>query len=205
MSKLILIVMILFPGLARAEIMSPDLPNRSFGLGLSTLHVELPDRNREQRYRWDLQEYEKLPFHFRLHNRLSIARDTRPRADSIQVNHHFYEFYTGLQWKRTRLFRYALGLGPLLLLEQTITRIQLEETRERAYNRLQLGWLAEFQIDYAFNEAWELALNLALQTRPHARKQDYCFGVSLLFNTGIVRAEDPASARIPAPIQVSPH
>lgn len=190
---------------AQAEIMNPNLPASSIGLGLSTLHVEQPDSNTEQRYRWDLHEYIRAKWGFRLHNRLSVARDNRPRADSIQVHHHFYELFSGLQWTGTRLFRYGIGGGPLLLLEQTITRVRLSETTERTYNRLQLGGLVEAQLDYAFNNSWELGLFSTLQFRPAVQKSDFSFGISLNFNMGTTRKDDTPKPRIPAPVQVSPH
>jgi len=182
---------------AQAEIMNPLLPSRSIGMGLSSLHVEQPDSNNEQRYRWDLHEYLKMAYGFRLHNRLGIARDTRPRADSIAVNHHFYELYSGLQWTGTRLFRYGIGAGPLLLLEQTITRVRLDPSTMRTNNRLQLGGAVEAQLDYAFNDSWELALNSALQFRPAVNKQDFSFGVSLQFNWGGLRKDEITKARMP--------
>jgi hypothetical protein len=194
---LLLILHLLLSRPAAAEVMSPNLPARSFGLGVATLYVEQPDSTSEQRYRWDAHEYERLPFDLRLHNRFGLARDIRPRADSIAVHHHFHELYSGLQWTGTRLFRYAIGAGPLLLLEQTITRIQLSETTERTNNRWQLGWLAEAELDYAFNDSYELALYLTWQLRPAANKDDISFGVSLQFNRGNVHKE--------APGQVSTH
>jgi hypothetical protein len=186
---------------ARAEIMTPTLPASSVGLGLSTLHVEQPDQGNEQRYRWDLHEYMRAPFGLRLHNRLGVARDTRPRADSLQVHHHFYELGSTLQWTGTKLFRYGLGAGPLLIVEQTMTRVQLDETKERTNNRLQLGGVLEAQLDYAFNTTWELALTAALQFRPAVKKQDFAFGVSLQYNRGAPRKDDSTKPKTPAPVQ----
>jgi hypothetical protein len=190
---------------ARAEIMNPQLPTSSIGLGLSTLHVQQPDSTTEQRYRWDLHEYMRIPWGLRLHNRLGLARDTRPRADSLQVHHHFYELASTLQWTGTKLFRYGIGAGPLLLVEQTITRVQLEERQERSNNRLQLGGVVEAELDYAFNANWELALVAAWQFRPIVKKQDFAFGVSLQFNKGNLRKDDSPKARIPYPAKVSTH
>ncbi len=188
---------------AQAEIMSPVLPSSSIGLGLSTLHVEQPDSSTEQRYRWDVHEYMHLPWNLRLHNRLGIARDTRPRADSIQVHHHFYELASALQWTGTKLFRYGVGAGPLLLVEQTMTRIQLDETRARSNNRVQLGATVEAELDYAFNANWELALVAAWQFRPAVEKQDFAFGVSLQFNKGHFSKEESPKPRTPPPGKVS--
>ncbi|HYX38131.1 MAG TPA: hypothetical protein VE954_33950 [Oligoflexus sp.] len=190
---------------ASAEIMAPLLPAKSVGFGLSTLHVELPDSDSEQRYRWDLHEYMRLPYGLRLHNRLGVARDTRPRADSLGVHHHFYELASNLQWTTTHLFRYGIGAGPLLLLEQTITRVQLSETQNRTNNRLQLGGMVEAQLDYAFHSAWELGLMAAIQFRPAVQKQDFSFGVSINFNPSNVRKDDTTKPRMPGPAQVSPH
>lgn len=190
---------------AQAEIMSPNLPSSSIGLGLSTLHLEQPDQSSEQRYRLDLHEYMRVPLGLRLHNRLGVARDTRPRADSLQVHHHFYELASTLQWSATKLFRYSLGAGPLLLVEQTMTRVQLEESKTRSNNRLQLGAMVEAQLDYAFNTTWELALTAGWQFRPAVKKQDFAFGVSLQFNKGNVRKDDSQKPRTPPPVQVSTH
>jgi hypothetical protein len=190
---------------AQAEIMNPQLPASSIGLGLSTMHVEQPDSTKEQRYRWDLHEYMRIPWGLRVHNRLGLARDTRPRADSLQVHHHFYELASTVQWTGTRLFRYGIGAGPLLLVEQTMTRVQLEERKERSNNRLQLGGVVEAELDYAFNTTWELALVAAWQFRPAVKKQDFTFGVSLQFNKGNPRKDDSPKPRIPYPAQVSTH
>jgi hypothetical protein len=190
---------------AQAEIMNPVLPASSVGLGLSTMHVAQPDSNSEQRYRWDAHEYMRLPWGLRLHNRLGIARDNRPRADSLQVHHHFYELASALQWTGTQLFRYGVGAGPLLIIEQTMTRVQLEETKNRTNNRAQLGATVEAQLDYAFNSRWELALTAAWQFRPAVKKQDFAFGVSLQFNKGSVRKDDSLKPRTPMPAQVSTH
>ncbi|WP_141733503.1 hypothetical protein [Oligoflexus tunisiensis] len=179
--------------------MNPILPSGSIGLGLSTLHVSQPDSDTEQRYRWDLHEFIRMPWGLRVHNRLGIARDTRPRADSVQVHHHFYELASTLQWTGTHLFRYGLGAGPLLLVEQTITRIRIDESIKRTNNRLQLGALLEAQLDYAFNTTWELALVAAIQLRPAVNKRDFSFGVSLQFNKGNPRKDDTIKPRIPAP------
>jgi hypothetical protein len=188
---------------AQAEIMTPTLPWSSVGLGLSTLHVEQPDQGNEQRYRWDLHEYMRMPWGLRLHNRLGVARDTRPRADSLQVHHHFYEIGSALQWTGTKLFRYGLGAGPLLIVEQTMTRVQLEETKERTNTRLQLGGVVEAQLDYAFNTTWELALTAAFQFRPAVKKQDFAFGVSLQYNRGAPRKDDSTKPTTPLPVKAS--
>lgn len=190
---------------AQAEIMTPVLPSSSIGLGLATLHVEQADSSSEQRYRWDIHEYMRFPWGLRLHNRLGVARDTRPRADSIQVHHHFYELASALQWTGSKLFRYGLGAGPLLLVEQTMTRVQLDESKVRSNNRLQLGAVVEAELDYAFNTTWELALTAAWQFRPAVKKQDFAFGVSLQFNKGNVRKDDSPKPRTAPPVQVSTH
>jgi hypothetical protein len=184
---------------AWAVAMKAILPGSSIGLGLGTLYLEQPDSKSEQRYRLDLQHYERLFANFRLHNRLGVARDTRPRSDAVEVKHHIYDAQSSLQWTGTKLFRFGMGAGPLLLLEQTVTRIQFNETSEQQYNRWQLGWLAEAQLDYAMSDRWELALNFAWQFRPLARKQDFCFGVNLMLNAGITRQdEDNPAKAVPA-------
>jgi hypothetical protein len=199
-----LLLFMLLAHSAQAEIMMPTLPPGSIGLGLSTLHVLQPDSDTEQRYRWDLHEFMRLPWGFRVHNRLGIARDTRPRADSVQVHHHFYELASTLQWTGTHLFRYGVGLGPLLLVEQTITRIRIDRNIERTNNRLQLGTSLEAQLDYAFNTTWELALIGAIQLRPATNKQDFSFGVSLQYNKGGPRKDDTTKPRIAATAPPAP-
>jgi hypothetical protein len=114
------------------------------------------------------------------------------------VNHHFHELYSGLQWTGTHLFRYGIGAGPLLLLEQTITRVHLDPTAERSNNRLQLGGAVEAQLDYAINDAWQLALYSALQFRPAVDKKDFSFGVSLQFNWGALGKDQTNETRTPA-------
>lgn len=184
-------------GSAGAMIVHEQTPRGTLGLGLSSLYREQPDGTREQRYRIDLLSLDRLLPWLRWENRIGIARDTRPRSQSVRVHEDLYDLYSGLRLTYPFFFRLGLSLGPLLQWHQTTIELDIDQDKREKDSTWEVGWQAQLSLDYAINRDWELLGFLAWQVRPLARKSDLSFGFALLLNSSI-RASKSEDRRAPA-------
>jgi hypothetical protein len=111
-----------------------------------------------------------------------MALDKRIHSTGIRIQENFYEFYAGLQYTATHLFRYKASAGPLFLIEESYLDLRLTEATKRTYRRWQLASAADFGIDYAFNEEFEIGLGFSLQWRSAVHKLDRAYSWTLFWN-----------------------
>ncbi|MCX6130104.1 MAG: hypothetical protein NTX25_13695 [Proteobacteria bacterium] len=196
-SRLLSLGLMIASFIAMARPMAEELPSRSFGFGLSTVHLMQADTSIEPRYSLDLQEFERLLPWLRLNNRLGVMRDHRPRSEALSVQQHLYALQSALQCSYVKLFRYSLSAGPIALLEQTHIHTRFNQEQDERAQRWQLAWTAASHIDYAFSDLLELSVGVGWQARPSVSKNDIYWGVGLVFNS---RGPGSENVILPPPV-----
>jgi hypothetical protein len=183
MQYLILLMSFLCAQIALAIPVPETLPQRSWGLGLSSLYLQQADFNRAQRFRLDAIHLETFHHSLRWENQISWAPDRQNYPGALSLRQHLYEWTSGLRYSYPYLFRYGLSLAPMLRFEQTELVVKTNVRTEQSYSRWTLGWKAAATLDYAIHRDWEINFYLAYLSRPISNKADFVFGAILLRNT----------------------
>jgi hypothetical protein len=148
---------------------------------IEVLSIQEPSLDRDDRMMYRATTRNRMPGYagMRIDSSIQIAPDLQTKSKRVQVDRDLYYVSSTAAIEYTKLFRFSVGLGPIISHERSTLAI---DSNTEIVNFTDYGVLIRGDIDYAFNRDFEANFDMGWQSRSRAKKSDWSYGFGFGMN-----------------------